>query len=375
MFIQRFFTSIDTIMPKGKILIIYGPRRVGKTTLLKMLLKNTKLKYKIDSGDNIRVQEVMSSKDFRLINEYASGYDMLVIDEAQNIPDIGMGLKILIDENPKLQIIATGSSSFNLSQKIGEPLTGRKRTITLFPFSQSELTKYHNAYELKEQLENFLIYGTYPEVYTSQNNQERKEILIELIGSYLLKDILSLEKVKNPLVLHNLLKLLAFQVGNQVSVHELAVKLSVNVRTVSRYLDLLEKAFVIFRLNAFSKNLRNEIAKKSKYYFYDNGIRNAVIMQFNSLDYRNDIGALWENFLIAERLKYLSYKRIFTNCYFWRNYKQKEIDYIEEYNGELHAYELKWKKAKAKFPDNFKNKYSVKSFSVINNDNYLDFLL
>ncbi len=373
--LKRYYKQIDQILPEGKALIIYGSRRVGKTTLLNILLEDVKLKYKIDSGDNIRVRNIIGSEDFQLIKEYAQGYGLIVIDEAQNIPGIGKGLKIMVDQIPGLKVIATGSSSFSIQQEVGEPLTGRKKEIILFPLSQMELKEYNNRYELKQQLHDFLIYGSYPEVYTSENRNDKIEIVQELVNSYLLKDILGFERLKSPKQLLNLLKLLAYQVGQEVSINELASHLGLNVRTVSRYIDLLEKGFVIYSLGAFSRNLRNEITKKSKYYFYDNGIRNGIIMHFNTLDMRNDVGQLWENFLVSERLKYLHYKRIFSNRYFWRTYQQKEIDYIEEKDGKLFPYEFKWKKAKARFPAEFKEAYKTADMKIINTDNYLDFVL
>lgn len=373
--ISRVYNNLYELLPENKVLIIYGPRRVGKTTLIKLLLKDVSIKYKIDSGDNITVRNTLNSQDFKLIKEYASGYDLLIIDEAQNIEGIGMGLKIMVDQIPELKIIATGSSSFNLEQKIGEPLTGRKKVCVLYPLAQLELNNYLNHYELKENLEQFLIYGSYPEVYTSNSNRERKEILHELVNSYLLKDVLGFNQLKSPGELIDLLKLLAFQVGHEVSVHELAKNIRLNVRTIERYLYLLEKGFVIYKLNAFSKNPRIEISKKSKYYFYDNGIRNGIIMQFNDINSRNDVGQLWENFIVTERLKYLHYKRHLINRYFWRSYTQKEVDYLEETDNNLYAYEIKWSKKMSRLPAEFLNNYTIKDFMTISFENYLNFVL
>ena len=372
--ITRYYKNLENILPEGKVLIIYGPRQVGKTTLLDLLLDGVNLKYKIDSGDNIRIRNILGSEDFLLIKEYASGYELIVIDEAQNIPGIGTGLKIMVDQIPGLKIIVTGSSSFNLEQEVGEPLTGRRKVITLFPLSHLELMAYHNPYELKEKLGQFLVFGSYPEIYTAISDKEKIELLEELVGSYLLKDVLGLERLRSPRQLLDLLKLLAFQVGQEVSMHELAQHVGLNVRTVERYLYLLEKGFVVYRLGAYSKNLRSEITKKSKYYFYDNGIRNGIILQFNSLDMRNDTGQLWENFLVSERLKYLHYTKTLASRYFWRNYQQKEIDYIEEINNQLFTYEFKWGKKQARLPAEFSNAYTVKEFNTINRDNYLDFI-
>ncbi len=370
----RYANNINELITANKVLIIYGARRVGKTTMLKNLLEKSKRKYKYDSGDNIRIQELLSSQDFDTILNYAEGYDIIAIDEAQNIPNIGQALKILIDNKPELVIIATGSSSFDLSQKTGEPLTGRKRTVTLFPLSMQELNKTYNKYELKEKLNDFLIFGTYPEVLTAKTKNEKLEILDELVNSYLLKDIFTLENIKMSKTITDLLKLLAFQTGQLISFHELSNSLGVNIRTVERYIDLLEKSFVIYNLYGYAKNLRKEVRKKMKYYFYDNGVRNGIIKQFNEPEYRNDIGQLWENFIVSERLKKISYERKFINRYFWRDYKQNEIDYIEEINGNLFAYEIKFSKQKVKKTEAFFRNYKSE-FKIINKDNYLDFVL
>jgi len=279
------FINIEDILLKGKVLLIFGTRRVGKTTLLKKLLNDSGLKFKLDSGDSIKIQELLSSNDFNRIISYASGYDVIAIDEAQQIKGIGMGLKILIDNLPDLKIIATGSSSFDLAQKTGEPLTGRKRTITLFPISLIELKTQFNNYELSEQLENHLIYGMYPEVLTSNSYHEKAEILDEMVNSYLLKDILMHEKVKSSKLLSDLIKLLAFQVGNLVSFNELANTLGINLRTVSKYIDLLEKSYVIFRLSGFSNNLRNTFCSSSKYFicFSKSSLKSKVTIDFSKL--------------------------------------------------------------------------------------------
>ena len=266
----------------------------------------------------------------------------------------------------------TGSSSFELSQEIGEPLTGRKKTITLYPFSQSELLALYNKYELKEKLEDFLIFGSYPDVVLAKSKEEKIALLNELVDSYLLKDILKLDKIKFSKKLLNLLKLLAFQVGSLVSLNELAQKVSLDVKTVDRYLDILEKGFVIKSLSGFSRNMRNEINTKSKYYFLDNGIRNALISQFNSLDNRDDIGALFENFLVIEKIKK---DNLVNNYYFWRNYEGKEIDLIEDRDGKIYASEFKWNKVKNKLPKDFLDNYDNVEFNSVNRDNYLDFII
>ncbi len=372
--IKRFHENLDELIEANKVLVIYGPRRVGKTTLLSSFLKKDKLKYKLDSGDNIKVQQILNSQDFDQILGYVEGHKLIVIDEAQQVPNIGMGLKIIVDQVQGIKVIATGSSSFDLANKIGEPLTGRKNTITLYPISQLELTKVYSKYDLKQKLEEFLVFGSYPEVVSAKTKEEKMKILEELINSYLLRDILSLERVKGSKVIFDLLKLLAFQVGNEVSLNELSLQLRLDIKTVDRYLDLLEKTFVIVRVGALSRNLRKEISSKQKYYFLDNGVMNAVISQFNGLADRNDIGRLWENFIFMERMKKRSYERIYCNVYFWRTYSQKEIDLVEERSGKLFGYEIKWSKDNIKPPKEWSEFYKNSSFEIINQENYLEFI-
>jgi predicted AAA+ superfamily ATPase len=372
----RAYEPLDAHLMPNKVLVIYGPRRVGKTTLLQNYLKQTTLKYKLDSGDNIRTQQILSSQDFSQILPYVEGYELLAIDEAQNIPNIGMGLKIIVDHVPGIRVIVTGSSSFELAGQVGEPLTGRKQTLSLYPMAQSELLSIYNRFELREKLADFLVFGTYPEVLQAPTQHARIELLTEIANAYLLKDILAFDRIKYSRTLLDLLKLLAFQVGSEVSISELATQLGVDVKTLKRYLDLLEKAFVIYRLNGFSRNLRQEVTNKSKYYFLDNGIRNALIAQFNGLDQRNDLGALWENFMILERLKFRTYHPLHANVYFWRTYLQQEIDLIEEHGGKLYGYEFKWSQNKPiRPPSQWIETYKNSEFQVIHPDNYLDFVL
>jgi predicted AAA+ superfamily ATPase len=360
----------------GKVLLLTGARQVGKTTLLRDFLSKTSLKYKLDSGDNIRIQDLLGSRDFERILPYAEGYELIALDEAQNIPNIGTALKILVDERPDLRIIATGSASFELTRQVGEPLTGRKKTCHLFPVSQREMVQSLNRHELKERLECFLIYGAYPEVVTTGSFQEKQNLLNDLVDSYLLKDILSLEKVKSPRTLLDLLKLLAFQVGKEVSLNELAAQLHIDVKTVGRYLDLLEKSYILIRSTGFSRNLRNEITSKHRYYFADNGVRNAVIARFNPLDERDDIGALWENFIIVERQKHLTYTGTPLPLYFWRTYAQKEIDWIEERDGGLFGYECKWSpKKKIRAPKEWTQAYPQAEFMTVTPENGYDLIL
>ena len=372
----RTYEPLDQHIQPGKVLLIYGPRRVGKTTLLQNFLKGTPLKYKIDSGDNIHTQEILSSQDFSKILSYAEGYELLAIDEAQGIPNIGMGLKIIVDQLPNMRVVVTGSSSFELAGQVGEPLTGRKQTLTLFPLAQSELLSVHNRFELKSHLEEYLIYGTYPEVALASTRKEKIDVITEITSSYLVKDILAFERVKNSKTLLDLLKLLAFQMGSEVSLSEIGTQLGVDYKTIQRYLDLLEKAFVLIRLGGFSRNLRNEVTNKSKYFFMDNGIRNALIAQFNELDKRNDIGKLWENFFFIERLKYRTYQSIYANMYFWRTYNQQEIDIVEERDGNLHGYETKWSAGKTvNAPKDWRAAYPEAEFNVATPENYQDFIL
>ncbi len=374
--ILRYYDDLEKELKPNKVLVIYGPRQVGKTTLLKDFLSTCKYKYKLDTGDDINTQHILGSSDLKLITEYAENYELIAIDEAQKIPNIGQGLKILVDHVPNIRIITTGSSSFELAGQIGEPLTGRKNTITLFPIAQKELVNLYNNFEIKNNLSDWLVYGGYPAVITANTKEEKRKILEELLHSYLLKDILELEQVKSSKILLDLLKLIAYQVGGEVSLTELAEKIGIDYKTVGRYLDLFEKSFIIYNLRGFSKNLRTEVTKKSKYFFYDNGIRNTLVSNFNSIENRDDVGKLWENFLFVERLKKCSYDNIYANAYFWRTWEKQEIDYIEERDGKIFGYEFKWNENKqAKEPSQWKEVYSNSSFDVISKDNYLDFII
>ena len=373
--IPRIYDDLENYLEKGKVLVLFGPRQVGKTTILKSFLEKKDGNYRLDTGDDIRIQEALGSGRLDWIQEYAQGYELIVIDEAQRIPNVGQALKILVDSAPELRILVTGSSSFELSGQIGEPLTGRKRTLVLFPVSQSELVNLYNRYDLKLKLEEFLIFGLYPEVLTCKNTSDKVRILNEITGSYLLKDILELDRVKSSRLLLDLLRLLAFQVGKEVSLRELGAQIGIDYKTVARYIDLFEKSFVLYNLRGYSRNLRKEVTIKSKYYFYDNGIRNAVISNFNKISQRNDVGALWENFLMIERLKGQSYKPIYANNYFWRTWDQKELDFVEERDGKLFGYEFKWGSKKIKPSKDWLSVYPESVFKLINRENYLDFVI
>ena len=372
---QRIYDHLDLFLKPNKVLALFGPRQVGKTTLVKNFLASTRFTYRIDSGDDIRAQEIYGSRDLKNIVGFVKPYELIIIDEAQKIPFIGIGLKLIVDHVPGIRVIVTGSSSFELSGQIGEPLTGRKITLQLFPLSHLELKKHHNAYEINQKLEEYLIYGKYPEVVVAQQHHEKKNILNEITGSNLLKDILELEKVKNSKILLDLLRLLALQIGHEVSLSEIGRQLQIDTKTVARYLDLFEKSFIIFNLRGFSRNLRKEVTKKSKYYFYDTGVRNSIIANFNPLNIRNDIGPLWENFLVMERLKKQSYHNIFSNNYFWRTWDQKEIDFVEERDGKLFGYEFKWNTKNTKPPREWSEQYKNSSFEVVTRENYLDFIM
>lgn len=374
--IPRAYSPLQNYLTPNKVLVIFGPRRAGKTTLLHTYLQQTPYKYKLDSGDNIRTQHLLGSQAFDQILPYVEGYELLAIDEAQEIPNIGMALKIIVDQLPGIRVLVTGSSSFELAGQVGEPLTGRKRTLTLYPISQAELANTLNQHELKQRLPEYLVFGAYPEVLEAETVADKIAIITEIATSYLLKDILAFERVRNSRVLLNLLQMLAFQLGNEVSLSELATHLGVDTKTVQRYLNLLEQAFVIMRLGGFSRNLRKEITSKAKYYFLDNGIRNAVIAQFNDLSQRNDVGQLWENFMVMERLKRRTYFPLYANSYFWRTYSQQEVDLVEERDGKLFGYEFKWSTRKQVHPPTlWLETYPQATFELITPDNYLPFVL
>ncbi len=369
----------ERITNSNKAVIIYGARQVGKTTLSKQIIGNLELYDKIKkplliNADEIKYLDVLSSRDGVKLKSLVEGYDLLFIDEAQRVPEIGLNLKILIDEMPDLKIIATGSSSFELANKVSEPLTGRIWTFELFPISMAELHQDKNAFELNYDLENILIYGGYPRVITENNLQRKKDLLKELGHSYLYKDILALANIKHENKLADLLKLLSFQIGNQVSITELSNSLNISRDAVNRYIDLLEKSFVIFRLKGFSNNLRKEVSKMDKIYFYDLGIRNLMIDNLKPLKDRNDIGQLWENFLAVERKKLLSYNGIDGQAYFWRTKAGTEIDYIEEREGKIYGFEFKYGATSKNAPSNWIKEYPEAEFNLINKDNYLDFV-
>src|SRR3989344_3174694 len=360
----------ENISPK-RILVIYGPRRVGKTTLLDAYLKKqngARTLYGV--GDDFKLRELFQTENRDRILDFAGPYEIIALDEAQQLPSIGLGAKMIIDAFPEKKLILTGSSSFDLSGKIGEPLTGRHFKLTLLPFAQSEMQA--SRFELENALEDFFIYGAYPEVLNAPTREQKTKILSELVSSYLFKDILALEKIKSPDLLKDIATCLAFQVGNEVSLNEIGTTVKADVKTVGRYLDLLEKMFVIKRVRAFSRNLRNEISKKAKYYFLDNGVRNAVISQFNSISQRNDIGALWENFVFMELLKKSTIAGTLDSYYFWRTLAGQEIDIIREHEGMLEAIECKWSDSRGTLPKTWREAYCPTALTVATKENYLD---
>ena len=377
MYIERFIKQniIEKLQP-NKVVVLYGPRQAGKTTLIKKILENINEKYLFLNGENRSAQKWMSSQEIDILKQYIGDNKLVVIDEAQKIEHIGINLKLIVDNIDNIKILATGSSSFELANQIGEPLVGRKWQFFLFPISQLEMQKYENRFETENNLHLRLIYGYYPDVVNAKSNKEKDEILDEIVDSYLYRDLLEFDEIKKSQKIIDILKLLAFQIGKEVSLQELSNSVGLNLRTIEKYLDLLEKAFVIKRVNGFSRNLRKEIAKMSRFYFLDNGIRNAIIKNFNSIDLRNDVGQLWENYVFMERMKRNEYKRVRSNIYFWRTYDQKEIDLIEEREGKLFGYEFKYSATqKIKSPKEWLETYKNSEFKIINKDNYLDFIL
>ena len=357
-----------------KVVILLGARQVGKTTLLKSLFDSDSILWL--NGDELDVQNLFATLSAQRFKAYLGAKKVVVIDEAQRISNIGLRLKVLADSLPDIQIFATGSSSFDLPNNVNEPLTGRKRELRLFPLSFKELVNHSDLLTEKRMIPHRLVFGSYPEVVTSQGSEI--EILKELSQSYLYKDILTFEKIRHSDKLVKLLQALAWQIGSQVSYNELAQTCSMDVKTVEHYITVLEQAFIVFRLGTFSRNLRNELKNSRKVYFYDNGIRNAIIANFSPIENRNDAGALWENYVISERIKKISYDGNFANFWFWRTKERQEVDYLEESNGNLCAYEFKWSDVsakKARCPLTFSRAYPEAKFSVISAQNVEEFLL
>jgi predicted AAA+ superfamily ATPase len=358
------------------VIVIYGARRVGKTTLLHKFVENLdKQAVLFVNGDDITARQFLESQSIEKLRDFVGRHQYLIVDEAQYVRNIGLNLKLIVDHIPGIKVIATGSSSFDLAQNLGEPLTGRRFVLKLFPLAQMEISNLEKTHEAAANLETRLIYGSYPEVVTLRDNKLREEYLRELIASYLFKDILALEGIRYSDKLVRLLQLLAFQIGNEVSLSEIGRQLAMSKNTVERYLDLLEKVFVIFRLTGFSRNLRKEITKNNRYFFYDVGIRNAVVGMFNPLNLRDDTGKIWENYIISEMQKRREYQRHSSRFYFWRTYDRKEIDLIEESAGKLSGYEIKWKQDRVSAPKDWHEYYPGAGFEVIHRGNYLNYIL
>lgn len=375
MILPRNIYDLDEHLFENMVLLIYGPRKTGKTLLINEFLNNIQYRYKLESGDNINIREILGSKDKKSILSFANGYDLIVIDEAQKIKNIGSGLKILADNLQGIRIIAIGSSEFESEARIKEPLIGRKITLTFFPISIAELQYVWSIEEIKEKLEDFLIFGLYPEVINTEDKEQKIKKLNEIAGTYLLKDITELEKVQSTGIILEILRFLAFNIGSVISMNTLAKDLNVDAKTVKRYLKLLEKTYVIYCLHGYNRNLAEEITKKHKYYFYDTGLRNAVIANFNSLNMRNDQEMLWENFLFMERLKTRAYKGISAKPYFWKTWERHSLDLIEERDDGLHAYEFKWERNKSKGVRKFFEVYPDSELSIISKGNFYEFLL
>ena len=370
---RRLEQLITPRLFKGKAIVLTGPRQVGKTTLLRMMMAETDKKTLFWNCDEPDIRQKLSNPTSTQLQADTAQADLVLIDEAQRVQNIGITLKLLIDNFPEKQIIVTGSSALQLSNSINEPLTGRKYEYNMLPFSSEELIDDHSDTEEKRLLERRMVYGMYPEVVNLPGDE--RETLSNLVNSYLYKDVFAFQDVRKPEIIEQLLQALALQMGSEVSFNELSKLLGLNSQTVQRYIDLLEKSYILFHLRSFSRNLRNELKKSRKIYFFDNGVRNAILGDFKPLQLRQDAGALWENFLVSERLKHNSYSLFYGKSYFWRTQQQQEVDYIEDIDGVLHTYEFKWSTAKQpKLTETFAHNYPEHTFTVVNPDNYQDFV-
>lgn len=364
---------IEDRMFKGKAIVLVGARQVGKSTLFRQILTGKQDVLTLNC-DDAEVREMLTNINREELQRIIGNHRIVMVDEAQRVQGIGLAMKLITDNMPDVQLLITGSSSLMLQGSLNEPLTGRKFEYHLYPFSTQELVENMGLLRAKSLLESRLVFGSYPDVINDSGNTQ--EILMNLSGSYMYQDLLSMEGVRKPVLIEKLLVALALQVGSEVSYNELAQTVGSDAKTVEKYIDLLEKCYVLFRLPALSRNLRSELKRGKKIYFYDNGIRNALIQNLNPLTMRNDVGALWENFIISEIVKYNHYNGRYANYYFWRTTTQQEIDFVEERDGQLHLYEMKWnpKKGKAKVPAEFNKAYGEMPFTVVTPDNYLDML-
>lgn len=364
----------ERLKKSRKIIILYGPRQVGKTTLARQVIRESGLKTLEINADLVKYRDVLSSRDLAKLKDLVGNHEMLFIDEAQNIPDIGINLKILYDELTELKILVTGSSALELANLTKEPLTGRTQTLKLYPISVEEMGMEWTPFEIKSKLEELLLFGSYPEILMLENRQDKIDRLEEISSAYLYKDVLQLSGIRHSSRIHKLLSLLALQCGSLVSVQEIGKSLGLSHDTVNSYIDLLEQGFILFRLGGYGRNRRKEVTKMNKIYFYDTGIRNALTHHYNPVDLRQDTGSLWENFIIAERIKHKEYNRIHGQHYFWRSYSGAELDYVEESNGRLSGFEIKWNKTKVRIPETWLQTYENSSFQLIHQDNFMDFV-
>ncbi|MBX2901269.1 MAG: ATP-binding protein [Cyclobacteriaceae bacterium] len=368
-------TVLKALVP-GKVVVLLGARRTGKTFLINQLVETIgAAKCLLLNGEDMLVQQQLSQRSVSHYKQLTAGYKYLIIDEAQKLPDAGAILKLMVDELRSLRILATGSSMFDLNNKLGEPLTGRKAEFRLFPLSQLEFTQFEDSITRHRLLDEKLIFGCYPEVVNLTTAKQKQDYLRELTSAYLYKDILALENLRYSDKIFSLLKLIAWQIGKEVSLEELGRNLQMSKNTVERYLDLLTKVFVLFRIDGYSRNLRKEIVKTKRWYFYDNGIRNAIVANFKSFTQRDDTGILWENYLASERLKVQQYQRIHSNNYFWRTHDRQEIDWVEERNGKLYGFEFKLGQDRPKAPKAWRESYPDARFSVVTRDNFENFVL
>ncbi len=373
--VEREITgSILRKVKPGKVIIINGARRVGKTILLREIINKINEPYILLNGEDFNTLELLARRSAENYRQLMGSKKILIIDEAQKIPEIGKILKLIADELPSVKMIITGSSAFDLKNMAGEPLTGRKITFTLFPLSEREFAGAESLPVRKDRLMERLVFGNYPELIHLTDQNDKKDYLNELVSSYLLKDILIFENIRHSSKIFSLLRLIAYQTGNLVSCNELARQLSMSKNTVEKYLDLLSKVFILQKVEGFSRNLRKEIVKNSKWYFSDNGIRNAVIANFNNINLRNDTGQLWENYIISERIKFQQYTRTIVNNFFWRTYDQQEIDLIEEKEGSLTGFEFKWSESYVKPPASWVKTYPDAGFEIITPENYYSWI-
>lgn len=372
-FERELLSILKNTTQNQKVTQILGARRVGKSELIKDFTKELNSKYLLLNGDDVLDIQLLEERSLANYRRVLQDYDILIIDEAQNIPEIGLKLKLIVDNIDGIQIIITGSSAMDLSQKAGEPLVGRMHTLRLFPLSYREIAQKYDFREIQQTLDDRLIYGSYPELTILRSPAEKESYLGELVGSLLLKDILAYSDVRKSDKIFDLLKLIAFQMGQEVSYTELGQKLQISKNTIEKYVDLLIQSFILIRVGGYSQNLRKEVTKQPKLYFLDNGIRNAVLNNFSPLQTRADVGALWENYCIQERIKRLNYDSIRYQGYFWRTYDDQEIDWIEDYNQSLHAYEMKYSKTTS-IPGAFAKNYPDASFHVMNRDTYSDYI-